>query len=230
MVTDEKTKKKKSLVTVYRLSDLSKPVKEMNVSVCDRMKIKVSPDRKFVLLQSFSDDATATSYYGESTLYYLDLLYGKFQKITLAEGPIHDFDWTPDGSSFIVCAGYQPAKTHIYNNAAKFLKEICVSKVSTIRISPDSKILCMAGYGNLNGDIEIFKLSDFSLIGKTKLYCGVSLNWSRDSKFLIGAVLSPRVRVDNEYKVFTYNGEDVIGEKFSGEIYECEWIENKGII
>jgi translation initiation factor 2A len=228
VVTDEKSKKKKSLVSVYKLSDLTKAVKEMTVSVCDRMKIKVSPDRKNVLLQSISDDTSATSYYGESSLYFLDLLYGKFQKISLAEGPIHDFDWTPDSTNFITTAGYQPSKTHIYNNTAKFLKEICVSKVSTIRISPDSKILCMAGFGNLNGDIEIYRLSDFKLIGKTKLYCGVTLNWSSDSKFLLGAVLSPRVRVDNEYKIFSYNGEDVSGEKFNGEIYECEWVDNKG--
>jgi uncharacterized protein with WD repeat len=228
VITDEKSKKKKSLVTVYRLSDLAKPVKEMTVSVCDRMKIKISPDRKNVLLQSISDDTSATSYYGESSLYFLDLLYGKFQKISLPEGPIHDFDWTPNSENFIICAGYQPAKTHIYNNTGKFLKEICVSKVSTIRISPDSRILCMAGFGNLNGDIEIFRMSDFKIIGKTKLYCGVSLNWSKDSKYLVGAVLSPRVRVDNEYRIFSYHGEDVVGEKFNGEIYECEWVDNSG--
>lgn len=225
----KKAKRKKSLVTVYRLSDLAKPVKEMTVSVCDRMKIKISPDRKNVLLQSISDDTSATSYYGESSLYFLDLLYGKFQKISLPEGPIHDFDWTPNSENFIICAGYQPAKTHIYNNTGKFLKEICVSKVSTIRISPDSRILCMAGFGNLNGDIEIFRMSDFKIIGKTKLYCGVSLNWSKDSKYLVGAVLSPRVRVDNEYRIFSYHGEDVVGEKFNGEIYECEWVDNSEI-
>ncbi len=228
VVSDEKTKKKKSLVTVYKLSDLSKPIKEMSVSICDRMKIKVSPDRKSVLLQSFSDDTSNTSYYGESTLYYLDLLYGKFQKMSLAEGPIHDFDWTSNGKNYVVCAGYQPSKTHIYNNSGNFLKEICVSKVNTIKISPDCRILCMAGFGNLHGDIEIYRLSDYTIIGKTKFYCGITLNWSFDSRFILGAVLSPRVRVDNEYKVLTYNGEDVVGEKFTGEIYECEWIPSKG--
>ena len=213
-------------MSVYRLSDLSKTVKEMSVSICDRMKIKVSPDKKYVLLQSISDDTSTTSYYGESTLYYMDLLYGKFQKISLATGPIHDFDWTPNGKNFVVCAGHHPAKTNIYDSLAKFLKEICVSKVNTIRISPDSRILCLSGFGNLNGDIEIYQLSDYTLIGKTKLYCGVTLNWSQDSKFLIGAVLSPRVRVDNEYKIFTYNGEFIMGEKFNGEIYECDWLTN----
>jgi translation initiation factor 2A len=199
----------------------------MSVSICDRMKIKVSPDKKSVVLQSISDDTSSSSYYGESSLYYMDLLYGKFQKISLATGPIHDFEWLPNGSNFITCAGHHPAKTNIYDNQAKFIKEICTSKVSTIRISPDSRILCLAGFGNLNGDIELFNLADYTIIGKTKLYCGVSLNWSKDSKFLIGAVLSPRVRVDNEYRVFSYHGEEVVCEKFNGEIYECDWVNNK---
>lgn len=199
----------------------------MSVSICDRMNIKVSPDKKYVLVHSISDDTSSSSYYGESTLYYMDLLYGKFQKISLANGPIHDFDWTPDGKNFIVCAGHHPAKTNIYSCDAKFLKEICVSKVNTVRISPDSRILCLAGFGNLNGDIEIYNLATYTLIGKTKLYCGVTLNWSRDSKFLVGAVLSPRVRVDNEYRIFTYNGEETVVEKFDGEVYECDWINNE---
>lgn len=223
VVVDDK-KKKKSLVTVYKLSDLSKPVKEMSVSMSDRMIIRISPDKKYALLQSISDDTSATSYYGESTLYHLDLLYGKFSKISLPTGPIHDFQWTPNGSTFVVCAGHHPARTHIYENTSKFLKEVCVSKVSTIRISPDSRILCLAGFGNLNGDIEFYKMSDFSVIGKTKLYCGVNLNWSLDSKFLVGAVLSPRVRVDNEYRVFSYNGEEQVCQKFTGEVYDCDWI------
>lgn len=198
----------------------------MNVTICDRMKIKISPDKKFVLVQSLSDDTSNSSYYGESSLYYMDLLSGKFQKISLMEGPIHDFEWTPSGEFFIVCAGHQPSKTSIFTNQAKLIKDICISKMSTIRISPDSRILCVAGFGNLKGDLEFYRLSDYACIGKSELYCGVSLNWSNDSKWIVGAVLSPRIRVDNEYKIFTYNGEEIVGEKFKGEIYECDWIRN----
>jgi len=82
----------------------------------------------------------------------------------------------------------------------------------------------MAGFGNMNGDLEFYNSKDFKLIGKTNFYCGVSLNWSFDSKFLVGAVTSPRIRVDNEFKVVTFNGEYVIGNKFTGEIYESNWV------
>jgi uncharacterized protein with WD repeat len=59
------------------------------------MIIKVSPDNNSVLVQSISDDTSNTSYYGESSLYHVDLLTGKFGKIApLPQGPIHDFCWT----------------------------------------------------------------------------------------------------------------------------------------
>ena len=119
------------------------------------------------------------------------------------EGPINDFDWLPNGKSFIVNSGHQPAKTESFNNEGVFVKEISVSKTNTLRISPDSRVLCLAGFGNLGGDMEFYNLEDknLTMIGKTKFYCGVSINWSLDSKFVLVSVLSPRLRVDNEFKV-----------------------------
>ena len=104
-------------------------------------------------------------------------------------------------------AGHQPAKTEIFDNKGEFLKEISISKTNTIRISPDSRVLCLAGFGNLGGDMEFFSLENANnktykmQLGKTKFHCGVSINWSNDSKYLVISVLSPRLRVDNEYKV-----------------------------
>ncbi len=82
----------------------------------------------------------------------------------------------------------------------------------------------MAGFGNMNGDLEFYNLKDYKLIGKSNFYCGVTLNWSFDSKYLVGAVTSPRIRVDNEFKVITYNGESLCGQKFTCEIYESNWV------
>jgi uncharacterized protein with WD repeat len=69
----------------------------MSVSVCDRMRIKVSPDNNYALIHSISDDTSSSSYYGESSLYHMDLLYGKFTKLSLPQGQIHDFGWAPNG-------------------------------------------------------------------------------------------------------------------------------------
>jgi translation initiation factor 2A len=99
-----------------------------------------------------------------------------------------------------------------------------------IKISPDSNVLCIAGFGSLKGDVDFYRLVDYALIGRTNFYCCVTLNWSADSKFLLGAVLSTRVKVDNEYRVLLYNGEELVREQFKGEIYDCQWVRDDGKI
>lgn len=61
-------------MSIYKLSDLKKPIVEKNISVCDRLKIKVSPTKKCVLVNSISDDTAKTSYYGQSSLYFVDVI------------------------------------------------------------------------------------------------------------------------------------------------------------
>jgi translation initiation factor 2A len=130
----------------------------------------------------------------------------------------------------MVCAGFLPSKTNYYDNNCKLVKEICNSKVNLIRISPDERIVCLGGFGNASGDIEIYRLSDYKLIGKTKYHGCIALNWSPDSKYLLGAVLSPRIKVDNEYKILSYNGDILLSESFNREVYECDWLEYKSKI
>ena len=38
---------------------------------------------------------------------------------------------------------------------------------------------------------------------------------------ILGSVLSTRVKVDNEYRIMKYNGEEVVVDKNVGEIYDC---------
>ena len=56
------------------------------------------------------------------------------------------------------------------------------------------------------------------------IFCCVDLFWSFDSKYLLGSVLSTRVKVDNEYRIIRYNGIEEIVDKNVGEIYQCVWV------
>lgn len=215
---------RKCFFSMYSFNNFTKPMKEMNIALTDRMKLKLSSDQKCILIQSFNDNTSSESYYGVSTLYYTDLITLKFTKFTLPEGPIHDFDWYPNGKHFLVCAGHLPSKTYVYKSDSMFIKELCIGKHNTIRISPDSRIIALAGFGSLGGDIEFYNLENYQLIGKMNFFCCVSFNWSSNSQYILGAVLSTRVKVDNEYRILKYNGEEVLCDKNVGEIYDCFWI------
>ena len=73
----------------------------------------------------------------------------------------------------------------------------------------------------MKGDIEFYSLKEGELIGKNNFFCCVNFEWSQDSKYILGSVLSTRVKVDNEYRIMKYNGEEVVVDKAIGEIYDC---------
>ena len=94
---------------IYDYQDLTKPNKVLNTSYTDRVKIKVSLDQKYILLNAINDNPSNKSYYGQSNIYFFEVLTSRFIKINLPEGPIHDFSFTPDGEHFLICAGHLPS-------------------------------------------------------------------------------------------------------------------------
>ena len=217
---------------IYDFKDLSKPTKVINTSLTDRVKIKASLDHKYILVNTINDNTSNKSYYGQSSIYFFEVLTGKFTKFNLPEGPVHDFNWCPDGEHFIICAGHLPSTVKYYKKNGTFEKDIAKGNFNTVKISPDSRIVALCGFGSLKGDIELYSLKDFSLIGRNNFFCCVNFEWSQDSKYLLGGVLSTRVKVDNEYRIMKYNGEEVVVDKNVGEIYDCIFLyeENEELI
>ena len=103
---------------IYDYQDLTKPNKVLNTSYTDRVKIKVSLDQKYILLNAINDNPSNKSYYGQSNIYFFEVLTSRFIKINLPEGPIHDFSFTPDGEHFLICAGHLPSAVKFYKKNA----------------------------------------------------------------------------------------------------------------
>lgn len=87
------------------------------------------------------------------------------------------------------------------------------------------RFVCLAGFGNLNGEMEIWDIVTKKRIGICKSnsasYCG----WSNDDRKLITAILTPRLRVDNCYKIFSYTGVLLHKTNYDHtELYEAIWL------
>jgi hypothetical protein len=79
-----------------------------------------------------------------------------------------------------------------------------------VRWNPFSRFLCLCGFGNLPGDVEFFdKKADGKCkpMGACKMPCTVSLQWSPCGRHVLLATTAPRLRVDNGFKVLSYNGD-----------------------
>jgi len=146
------------------------------------------------------------------------------RKVPTYAGPIHDVAWNPNGKDFIAISGFMPAYSILYDSSALPKYEFGKHHRNTIKWSPFSRLVCLAGFGNLSGEIDVWDMSCLQKIAHFKSNTAVSCTWSPDGRRLMTGVLNPRLRVDNDYKIFKYNGELINSIDFSHtELYEVLW-------
>ncbi|KAL4428252.1 hypothetical protein ABPG75_002341 [Micractinium tetrahymenae] len=172
-------------------------------------------------------DATNQSYYGEQKLYYLAADGSNECAVPLAkEGPIHDVQWNPKGDYFVVVAGFMPAKTTLFTDKCVAKFDLGSGPYSTVRWNPFGRFLVLAGIGNLPGDLAFYdKKADGKCkpMGTTRAENAVTAEWSPCGRYLMSATVAPRLRVDNGFQVFKYDGTLVAREK-RDVLYEASWL------
>jgi len=132
------------------------------------------------------------------------------------EGPVHQCEWNPNGSEFVVIYGFMPPKTCVYDTTCEKKAQLypeCAPR-NTAQYSPCGQILCVAGFGNLTGIVDFWHTSKYVKIGACKSRWASYYGWSPDSRFFMTAVLSPKMTVDNGIQIFGYDGKVVYEENF----------------
>lgn len=182
-----------------------------------------------VLVLSYADyDATNQSYYGEQKLHFLPSdPKAADQACTVPlpkEGPVHDVQWSPAGDYFITVAGFMPAKVTLFSASCKPVYDLGSGPYNLVRWNPFGRFFAIAGFGNLPGDIVFY---DKKSSGTCKQMGAVrspavAAEWSPDGRMLLTATTAPRLRVDNNVKVFTYYGEQKLHVPFA-TLLEASW-------
>lgn len=168
-------------------------------------------------------DKTNQSYYGESKLNYLttDGIHEGLVPLR-KEGPVHEVQWSSSGSEFAVVYGFMPAKATIFDKKCNPLLELGSGPYNTIRFNPKGKFLCLAGFGNLPGDMVFWDYSEKKLIAKAKAEWSVISEWSPDGCYFMTATTAPRLQVDNGIKIFHHNGSLYFKKSFD-KLYQADW-------
>ncbi|XBW34933.1 hypothetical protein QEN19_000497 [Hanseniaspora menglaensis] len=177
------------------------------------------------VLGKTSTNFNSNSYNGENKLYLLSHISSKAILLTLSKdnGPIHDINWAADGNVFAVNSGYMPSKTIFYNTMGDTLKEMAADRKNTIMFSPNGRYVLIAGWGNLAGGVDIIDISrDYSKVVSFQASNINFAQWSPEGEFLIMAITSPRLRVDNIVKILHYSGKLVYVKEFA-ELLQCGW-------
>ena len=179
------------------------------------------------LLASLSTDVDATgrSYYGETGLYFLTT-DASFQCLIQLqkEGPIHDVSWSPTGKEFVVTYGFMPSpQTTLFDVKCNPVLDFGTASRNTIRWAPNGKLLCIGGFGNLTGQMDFWDVKSAKIVGSAVAHCAAVTEWAPDSRHFIAAVVSPRIRVDNGYKIFRYDGVCIYEAAIRDELYHVSW-------
>ncbi|XP_056171896.1 uncharacterized protein LOC115679300 isoform X2 [Syzygium oleosum] len=145
-------------------------------------------------------DKTNQSYYGESKLNYL----------------------TTDGTHEGLVPLLMPAKATIFDKKCNPLLELGTGPYNTIRWNPKGKFICLAGFGNLPGDMAFWDYREKKQLGTTKAECSVTSEWSPNGCYFMTATTLPRLQVDNCIKIFHHNG-TLFFKKMFDKLYQAEW-------
>ncbi|KAH7681265.1 translation initiation factor 2A protein [Dioscorea alata] len=202
----------------------SSPVARRSFFRCSTVQLHWNYGSNGLLIVAQSDvDKTNKSYYGESKLNYLTT-DGSYEGLVdlRKEGPVHDVQWSSSGLEFAVVYGFMPAKATIYDRRCKPILELGTGPYNTIRWNPKGKFLCLAGFGNLPGDMAFWDYSEKKLLGTTKAEWSVTSEWSPDGRFFMTATTAPRLQIDNGIKIFHHNG-SLYFKKMFDKLYQVDW-------
>nr|XP_058942590.1 eukaryotic translation initiation factor 2A-like [Pocillopora verrucosa] len=189
----------------------------------DRVKLMWNKKGSAVLVVTTTDvDTTGASYYGEQTLHYISTS-GESSMVQLAKrGPIYSVQWSPNSKEFCVVYGFMPAKATLFNIKCESLFDFGTGPRNDVFYNPHGNIICLAGFGNLRGQLEMWSRKDFKLISKPQASDSTYFEWCPDGEHILTATTSPRLREGNGYKLWHYTGK-LLDERRVSELWEVKW-------
>ncbi|RKP06566.1 eukaryotic translation initiation factor eIF2A-domain-containing protein [Thamnocephalis sphaerospora] len=214
-------------VRIFSLTNFAQPVSSKTFFKADKAQMYWDDLGTHVLVLTQTDvDKTGKSYYGETNLYYLSANGTYDCRVMLdKEGPVQDVAWSPNSKEFIVIYGFMPAKATLFDHRANPIYNFGVGPRNYVRFSPHGRLVCLAGFGNLAGTMDIWDITDRAKVTKlaTMEASGSSVcDWSPDGRHIMTATLSPRLRVDNGFKVWHHRGVLVHQEEID-ELLQIGW-------
>eukprot|EP00039_Didymoeca_costata_P028763 m.22112 g.22112 ORF g.22112 m.22112 type:complete len:614 (+) comp7343_c1_seq1:51-1892(+) len=212
-------------VRMYSEPNLSMPLSSKSFYKADKIQICWNNQGTACLVSTQTEtDATGKSYYGETNLYYLAVKDQTSMQVILdKEGAISDFDWSPSGGEFCVVYGYMPAKAAVFNHKCDKVFDFGTGPRNFVKYSPHGNLILLGGFGNIaSGIFQFWSRKDYTLVNQIEKRDLTSVQWCPDSRHILTATTSPRLKVDNGFTVWHYSKGQVF-EKSYKELREVAW-------
>ena len=122
-----------------------------------------------------------------------------------------------------------PAKATLFNSKCEPVFDFGTGSRNECFFNRQGNIICLAGFGNLRGRIEIWSLGASNKIPQELCVFTADdttyFEWSPDGEHILTATTAPRLRVSNGFKVWDYFGNMKFTFKTENknELWQVQW-------
>ena len=222
-----------SMVKIYKYPNLNDCITNKSFFKADHVKFSWSPSGNSLLLTCLADsDKSGKSYYGEQSLNFLSVKGESYFVKLPKEGTISHIEWFPscDQDMFVCVYGLMPAKVSLFNHKCEVIFNFGdEGSFNAANFNPFGNLLAVYGIGNLAGQLCIWDFEKKKLITTLKVPDTTGIEWCADGKHILTCTTTPRLRVDNGFRLWHYAG-SLIYELVGGsdpsqnlELYDAIW-------
>ncbi|KAL7641517.1 UNVERIFIED_CONTAM: hypothetical protein RMT77_007388 [Armadillidium vulgare] len=181
-----------------------------------------------LLLTTAEVDKSGTSYYGEQMLFYLNNRGDSIRVTFSKQGNIRSVAWCPSGKEFFCVYGTSPARATIFNLKCDAVAEFGEGARNIVLINPQGNLVLLGGMGNISSRFEIWDVKENKQVGHQECSDITHMEWSPCGRYILTSTCSPRLRVNNGYKIWHYTTSLLYESLCSGseELYCGKWLPN----
>jgi len=145
---------------LFQYPDFNTIVANKSFFQADRVEIFWNQKGTAALMLTSTDiDKTGASYYGKQGLHLISSKGDTSQVIVSKEGPLYNAAWSPSSNEFCVVYGSMPSKATLYNLKCDPIMEFGTGTFNAIYYNPFGNILLLAGFGNVQGNAELWDIN-----------------------------------------------------------------------
>lgn len=171
-------------------------------------------------------DQSNKSYYGEQNL-YLVAINGDSCTVPLAKlGPVYSVKWNPNGKEFAVCYGFMPSRVTLYNLKGEASFDMGEGPRNELFYNRFGNILLLCGFGNIgSGKMQFWNVDARKEIIEMDVPRTTFLEWAPDGQHLLTATTTPRLRIENCYRIWHYSGRLLYERMYENpsELWQVQW-------
>uniref|UniRef100_A0A2P2HWN8 Eukaryotic translation initiation factor 2A n=1 Tax=Hirondellea gigas TaxID=1518452 RepID=A0A2P2HWN8_9CRUS len=207
--------------------DNQRPITNLSFFKVDSVEFMWNKPCNAVLLLTSVEKGDDKSYYGERMVFLMNSKTEEAFRVTFSkDGPINAVSWTPDGKNFLAVYGNNPASCSMFNSKGDLVHNLQEGARNMVLVNPVSNLAMVGGSGNISPRIEVWELARGTRLCNQECPDVTVMQWSPCGQYLLTSTCSPRLRVNNGYRIYHYSG-SLLMEYLCPkgvELYHAEWL------